>query len=199
MSDTQRTRAANLALAADNTTGQYSMQDMRDFMVTVMESEFANAGDFWAKPQAKYITTDKTAKGAKMYSQYMGSAVSFMNVLYQENSTGYWMRADVADSLTTGGVLVLAMDSYASDFSTATVLQEGIVYDSSFSTIFSELLGQFIYLDSGVPGSISIGLTDNSHLVIGYITNSDDAGGSAIGKWYFTGGWGIRSSIKPGV
>ena len=74
MSDTQRTRAALLSLAADNTTGQFSLQDMRDFMVTVMEEEFTNPGDFWAKPNPKNTTTDKTARGWKIYSQYIGSA-----------------------------------------------------------------------------------------------------------------------------
>jgi len=184
MADTQRTRASLLSLSADNVTGQISPQDYRDFMVTVMEQEFANPGDYWAKPQAKYTTTDKTARGAKMYSQYMASAVSWMNVLVRDQSTGYWMRADVADSTLTGGLLVLAMDSYAAGYSTAEVLVEGMVYDSSFSTVFSRLIGRPIFLDSGVPGSISAGSTTNSLLGIGYIAWSDD-GGSAIGKWYF--------------
>ena len=200
MADTQRTRAAILSLGADNVTGQISAQDYRDFIVTVMESEFANPSDFWAKPQSKYITTDKTAKGFKMYSQTLGSDCSFMNVMYQEVSTGYWMRADVANSDTTGGILGLAMDSYTSDLSTGVIMIEGIVYDSSFSTVFSELIGQPVWLDSGVPGSISAGLTTASYLAVGYITNSDDGGGSAIGKWYFNGAnWGLRSSVRPGV
>ena len=46
MADVQRTRAAILALMADNVTGQISAQDLRDFIVTVMESEFVNPGDF---------------------------------------------------------------------------------------------------------------------------------------------------------
>jgi hypothetical protein len=190
MADTQRTRAQILSLFADNVTGQISAQDLRDFAVTVMESEFANAGDFWAKPQAKFTTTDKSARGAKIYSQYIGSDCSFMNVMFQEASTGYWMRADVAASAKTGR-LGLAMDSYTSDLSTGTILLEGIVYDSSFSTVFSELLGRPVYLDSGVPGSISIGVTTNSLLIVGMITASDDHGGSAIGKWYFKPEWKV--------
>jgi len=194
MADTQRTRAAILALTADNVTGQISAQDFRDILVTLMETEFANPGDFWAKPQAKYITTDKTAKGYIRYSQYMGSAVSWMNILFQEPSTGYWMRADVENSAMTGR-LGMAMADYAADVSTAQVLMEGIVFDSTFSTIFSELIGRPIYLDSGVPGSISIGSTDNSVLIVGWIENSDDAGGSAIGKWYFKPeSWAIKGS-----
>jgi hypothetical protein len=194
MADTQRTKSAILSLFADNVTGQVSAQDLRDFVVTVMESEFVNAGDFWANPQAKYTTTDKTARGAKEYSQYMGSDCSWMNIMYQEASTGYWMRANVSDSTQTGR-LGVAMDSYTSDFSTAIIMTgRGMIYDSSFSTIFSELLGRPVYLDSGVPGSISIGATGNSELIVGYITNSDDAGGSAIGKWLFLGEacWAVR-------
>lgn len=194
MADTQRTRAQLLSLHADNVTGQISPQDVRDFMVTVMEEEFANAGDFWAEPQAKYITTDKTARGAKMYSQYMASAVSWMNILVRDQSTGYWMRADVADSTLNGGLLALAMDSYAADYSTAEVLIKGIVYDSTFSTVFSRKIGRPIYLDSGVPGSISAGKTAGSQLIVGYIAWSDD-GGSAIGKWYFKPEtWGVRGT-----
>lgn len=195
MADTQRTRTAILSLFADNVTGQVSEQDLRDFTVTVMNEEFANEGDFWAKPQAKYTTTDKTARGWKEYSQYIGSDCSWMNIMYQDASTGYWMRADVADSTKTGR-LGIAMDSYSSDVSTGVILLEGELYDSSFSTVFSELLGRPIYLDSGVPGSISIGATANSELVIGFITNSDDHGGSAIGKWYFVGPscWAVRGS-----
>lgn len=193
MADTQRTQAAILALFADNVTGQISPQDLRDFAATIMESEFVNPGDFWAKAQAKYSLTDKTARGEIWYSQYMGSEVSWMNVLFMEPSTGYWMRADVADSTKTGGILGLAMDSYTSGVSTANVLIEGLVYDSSFSTVFSRLLGRPVYLDSGVPGSISAGITDGSQLVLGYIAASDDHGGSAIGKWYFKPEtWAVR-------
>jgi len=193
MADTQRSRAQILSLYADNVTGQISPQDARDFIVTVMEEEFSNAGDFWAKPQAKYSLTDKTARGFKMYSQYIGSDVSWMNILYQDQSTGYWMRADVADSTKTGGLMGLAMDSYTSGASTATVLIEGLVYDSSFSTVFSRLIGRPVFLDSGVPGSISAGITANSVLVVGYIAGSDNHGGSAIGKWFFrVNDWSAR-------
>ncbi len=191
MADTQRTRLALLSLLADNVTGQISAQDLRDFLVTVMESEFANPGDFWAKPQAKYITTDKTAKGEKMYSQYFGSAVSWMNVVYQDNSTGYWYPADVAVSVKNRGILALAMDSYAAGYSTGAVLLEGIVYDSSFSTVFSRKIGRPIFLDSGVAGSISVGETTYSTRILGFVMQSDTAD-SAIGKWYFKPQWAVR-------
>jgi hypothetical protein len=190
MADAQKTRAQLLSLFADNVTGQISAQDLRDFTVTVMEEEFANPGDFWARPQAKFTTTDKSARGWKEYSQYIGSDCSFMNIMYRDASTGYWMRADVADSSKTG-LLGMAMDSYASGVSTATILKEGVVYDSSLSTVFSELLGRPVYLDSGVPGSISVGTTSNSVLIVGMIIASDNHGGSAIGKWYFKPEWKV--------
>lgn len=194
MADTQRTKAALLSLGADNVTGQISPQDYRDFMVTVMDEEFLNPGDGWAKPQAKYTTTDKTARGYIQYSQYMESAVSWMNILVRDNSTGYWMRADVADSTLNAGLLALAMDSYTAGYSTAEVLIQGLVYDSSFSTVFSRKIGMPIYLDSGVPGSISVGETNNSVKIIGYVACSDD-GGSAIGKWYFyPTDWSVKGS-----
>ena len=200
MADTQRTKASLLSLSADNVTGQISPQDLRDFMVTVMDEEFVNPGDFWAKPQAKYTTTDKTARGYIQYSQYMESAVSWMNILVRDASTGYWMRADVADSGLNGGQLGLAMDSYTAGYSTAEVLIKGLVYDSTFSTVFSRKIGMPVYLDSGVPGSISIGPTDNSVKIIGYVAASDyvtasDGGGSAIGKWVFNPiDWAVKGS-----
>jgi hypothetical protein len=191
MADIQRSRSAILSLFADNVTGQISPQDLRDFVVTVMEEEFRNAGDFWRRPSVQYTTTDKSARGWKLYSQYVGSDCSWMNIMYMDNSTGYWMRADVADS-TKNGIVGLAMDSYASDVSTATILMEGMVYDSSFSTVFSEKIGQPVYLDSGVPGSISAGITGNSTYILGFVAPSDNFGGSAIGKWYFKPEWGVK-------
>lgn len=193
MADVQRTRAQILSLFADNSTGQLSAQDLRDFVVTVMPSDFVNEDDFWVWPEAQFTTTDKTARGAVRYSQYVGSDCSWMNIMYLDNSTGYWMRADVADSTKTG-LLGLAMDSYASDVSTAEILMQGLVYDSSFSTVFSEKIGMLVYLDSGVPGSISVGITDNSVLVVGAVWNSDNHGGSAIGKWFFKPEWAVRGS-----
>jgi hypothetical protein len=193
MADTQRTRAQILALFADNVTGQISAQDLRDWVATVMELEFANPGDFWSRPQPKYTLTDKTARGWILYSQYVGSDVSWRNMVYQDQSTGYWMRADVADS-TKNGVVGMAMDSYASDVSTAQILLEGCVYDSALSTVFSRLIGRPVYLDSGVPGSISVGITNNSVYIVGYVMGSDNHGGSAIGKFYFKPEWSVKGA-----
>ncbi len=195
MADTIRTRAAILALLADNTTAQISPQDHRDAVVSIMPNDLISEEDFfWVKPTVQNLTTDKTAKGWKLRSQYLGSACSWMNVMFREASTGYWMKADVNDS-ALNGFLGVAMDSYASDYSTGVILVEGMIYDSTFSTVFSELLGRPIYLDSGIPGSISAGITGNSVKVIGVVMASDDFGGSAIGKWYFKPeSWGVTGA-----
>jgi hypothetical protein len=154
MADTQRTRAQILALMADNVTGQISAQDVRDFIVTVMEEEFANPGDFWAKPDAKLTNTDKSARGWKLYSQFVGSNVVWREVLYQDQSTGVWYRADAADS-TKQGLLGMAMDTYGANTSQATILLDGMVYDTSLSAVFSRKIGRPVYLDSGTPGSLT--------------------------------------------
>jgi hypothetical protein len=189
MADTQRTRAAILALMADNVTGQMSLQDLRDFTVTVMETEFANPGDFWKQASVKNLLTDKSAKGWIDYSQTVNSAVSFMNLVALD-SDGGWVKADVADS-TINGMVGLAMDSYVSSVSTAQVLRKGIVYDSSFSGTFSGFIGRPVYMASGVPGSITITQTTNSEYIVGWVEGSD-AANSAIGKWRFEPQWAIK-------
>jgi hypothetical protein len=177
---------------ADNVTGNISAQDLRDLLVTIMEEEFMNPGDFWARPSPQLITTDKTAKGWKMYSQIVDSDCSFMNVMHL-TASGTWERADVADSTTTG-ILALAMDSYTSDDSTAVMLRQGLVYDSSFSATFSGFIGSAVFLGSGTPGSIAVVSTTNSQIVIGYVEHSDD-GGVAIGKWRFEPPtWSVKGS-----
>ena len=192
MADTQRTRAALISLMADNVTGQISAQDFRDFIVTVMEPEFANPGDFWKQPDVTQRITDASITGWKLYSQTIGSAVSFGNVLFM-NTSGTWMRADVAASGKTV-LLGVAGDSYASDATTGIVLRKGLVVDSSLSATFSGFIGRPIYLDSGVPGSISVGITGNSVKIAGYIVGSA-AGDSNIGKWFFDPeDWAVKGS-----
>jgi hypothetical protein len=189
MADTQRTRSAILTLFADNVTGQISAQDLRDFVVTMMESEFANPGDFWKHPSPVYTTTDQSARGWIDYSQTVGSDCSFMNMLYL-NTSGIWMRADVADSTKTG-IIGMAVDDYTSDASTCQILRQGMVYNSAFSGVFSGYIGRPIYLDSGVPGSISVGETAGSQLVVGFVA-AQSAGDSNIGKFYFYPEWAVR-------
>lgn len=190
MADTQRTRAQILALFADNTTGQISEQDLRDFVVTVMEAEFAYAGDFWANPNAVNTTTDKWARGAMIYSQTVSEACSFMNVMVLGPSNT-WLLADVADSTLTGK-LAMAMDSYAAGASNAQLLEEGLVYNSSFSATWSGNIGKPIYLQSGAAGSVSVTVTTLSQLVVGWLVGSDGSTIVATGKFFFKPEWAIR-------
>lgn len=191
MADTQRTRAALLALFADNVTGQISAQDLRDFLVTIMESEFANAGDFWKQPAPEYVATDATAKGWIDYSQVAGSDCSWMNIMVL-NQSGLWIRADVADSTKTG-VLGLAMDNYTSNDSNMQILRDGVVYFSTWCATWSGNIGRPVYLQSGVPGSVSYTITTNSNLIVGFIeANSQDDEATASARWRFRPEWAIR-------
>lgn len=189
MADTQRTRAALLSLFADNVTGQISAQDLRDFLVTIMNTEFVNEGDFWKDPDVKKITTDKTVRGWIDYSQTVGSDVSFGNILYLHTSN-VWKKANVATSARTG-LIGLACDSYASDLSTAQILRYGVVYDSSFSATFSGYIGRPVYLHSGTAGSITVTITTLSQLIVGWVEGSDGTG-VALGKYRFNPEWAIR-------
>jgi len=169
MADVQRTRAAILALFADNVTGQISAQDLRDFMVTLMNTEFANEGDFWAQPSPNYVVTDKTGRGWMEYSQTAGEALNFGNVLYK-TSVGFWKRADVNASTTLPGI-AMAMDSYASNATTVQVLRLGVVYNSAWSVRWSEKIGKRIFLMSGLPGSLSDQLQVSVQVLGLYETN----------------------------
>lgn len=189
MADVQRTRAALLALMADNGTGQISAQDFRDFMVTVMEEEFVNPGDFWKQPEVRKNTTDKTAVGWIDYSQTVGSAVSFGNILYL-HASGVWKKANVAYQSMTG-LIGLACDSYASDAATCNILRKGVVRDSSFSATFSGFIGLPIYLHSGTAGSVTT-TAPTSQLIVGWVENSD--AGVACGVYRFEPQWAIKGA-----
>jgi len=189
MADTQRTRAALLALMADNVTGQISAQDFRDFMVTVMEEEFVNPGDFWKDPEVRKNTTDKTAVGWIDYSQTVGSDCSFGNIMYL-HASGVWKRACIAASTTTG-ILGVACDSYTSDAATCNILRKGIVRNSSFSATFSGFMGKPVYLGStGSTGSIGVVATANSTMIVGWVEVSD--AGVATGAYRFEPEWAIK-------
>lgn len=188
MADVQRTRAAILALFADNVTGQISAQDLRDFIVTVMESDFVNPGDFWAQPTVANHTTDKTVKGWVQYSQLIRDAVSFGKVMYMTNLSG-WAPADVAASTTHKGVLGVAANSYAANESQAQILRQGLVYDSGLSARFSGSIGAFLYLQSALLGSISVTIGTSVRLV-GYVEQSAN-GDATSGHWRFAPVWGV--------
>lgn len=174
MADTQRTRAALIALLADNVTGQISAQDVRDFLVTVMESEFINPGDFWRAPDAQYLTAEGV-KGWIEYSQLISEACSFGNILERQGS-GQWVLASgligsVASTFITLGV---AADSYAlSTF--GNVLRRGLVYNSEHSASFDGEIGKPVYYASDVPGSIIL-VEPVSAIVLGFVEPEQSTG-----------------------
>lgn len=186
MADTRRTRAAIMALLADNVTAQISAQDLRDAQYTVMPDEFVNPEDFFKQPAAVYTTTDKTARGWIDYSQYIGQACFFGNVLYM-NTSGIWSLA-AASQLSQNGLLGVAMDSYVAGVSTAQILRRGMVYNSLFSATFSNHVGHPVYLASGSPGSIVVSVVTSR--IIGVI-EVNSWGDSAGGKWRFEPSWSV--------
>jgi hypothetical protein len=191
MSDTQRTRAALITLLADNVTGQISAQDLRDFLVTVMDTEFVNPGDFWKKPHPDGLTTDKLVRGWIDYSQEAGSAISFADVIYLSPTSGVWYRADVSDS-TMGPGIGLAADSYASGATTMQVLRRGLVNDSAFSARFSGNIGRPLYLASGSPGSMSVTITTDSVYRVGLVENHSDGATSVFIR--FDPEWAVKGA-----
>lgn len=157
MADTQRTRAAILALFADNVTGQISPQDLRDFVVSVMNQEFANVGDFWKQPDGQYITADRSGRGWIDYSQLISEACSFGDVLMRGPSGGWTLM-----SLTGGGTITdltvvgMALDSYTASDATGMVLRKGLAKCAACSIQWSEGIGRFMYWDSGAAGKLSV-------------------------------------------
>lgn len=192
MADTQRTRAALLTLMADNTTGQISAQDFRDFMVTVMQTEFANPEDFWKQPSPKQISTDKTARGWIDYSQIVVSTCSF-GVPVALTLSGTWINANVNNS-AANAVLGVPMDSYVSGTSTAQILRCGLIYDSALSARFSDFVGRPVFLQSGTAGTVpSVTTTTNSTKIIGYVEVQSDGGTSNIWRFCPTD-WSVKGS-----
>lgn len=188
MAETQRTRAQLLANFLDNVTGQISPEDLRDFLITVMETEFVNPGDFFNRPLPDAITTDKTTRGWHIYSQVMLSACSFGNVLYLTESNT-WGTGDVADS-AMNPIQGVATDSYAAADSQAKLLREGIVYNSALSARFSGFIGRPVYLQSALDGSVSVTI-GTSELVLGTVL-PNGVGSVVSGKWYFKPEWSVK-------
>jgi len=194
MADTQRTRAALLTLMADNVTGQISAQDFRDFMVTVMEAEFVNPGDFWKQPHADDMTAERTIRGWIDYSQIVGSDVSFGNPIMQ-TASGYWINADITGSTAQNlrPAMGLAGASYLSDASTCQVLRQGLIKNSNFSVTFTGAIGQRVYLASGSPGSITLTIPTSNIQVLGIIEHlSDPATSDTVSDvWRFDPSWAV--------
>lgn len=189
MADTQRTRAAILAMFANNDTGQISAQDDRDLIVTIMEEEFANPGDFFAQPMPRYLATDRTIKGWKDRSQIMLSDCSFGTVLCLTPS-GTWRPADATDSTLNPG-LGVACASYLAAESQAFILREGVIYLSNWSGLLSGHIGHPVYLHSGTAGSIAVTKPTAYDQRLGIIEPADIGSTGTLGKWRFDPDWAV--------
>jgi len=172
---------------ADNVTGEISPQDLRDFVVTVMEAEFANPGDFWKEPEVANMTSDKTIKGWIMYSQLMLSEVSFGRVCVLTPSG--WRPASALAS-TENQMLAVAGNSYAAAESQAQMLRRGLVYDSALSARFSGFIGRYLVLVSGMPGSVSVTFNTGSNRIVGIVELSAWSDVTS-GHWRFDPSWAV--------
>jgi len=164
MADTQRTKATLLTLLADNVTGQISAQDVRDFLVTVMQNEFVNPGDFWREPDAQYLTAEGV-RGWVEYSQLISEAVSF-GTLVQRGPSGQWtlISNTFFSAISRPIVIGVAAASYlASTF--GNILRKGLVYHSAHSASFSDNIGRPVYLKSDANGSIILNLQTSVYIV----------------------------------
>jgi len=200
MADTQRTRAQLIALFADNVTGQISAQDLRDFLVTLMETpEFTYAGDFFNGPIAGGIITDKTTRGFHLYSQTLHAdySISFGKPMAYNQVSGNWWFADISNS-AQNPARGIAADSYASGATDVKILIKGIVYDTDLTRL-SGFIGKPVFLQSAAAasthGSIDVAsaTSDPPKGIIGYVIGSITVTYPSIYKWRFdgTGNWAV--------
>lgn len=190
MADTQRTRSAILTLFADNNTGQVSAQDLRDFTVTIMNSEFMTETDFWHGPNEQYIANDRQIRGWVLQSQVIDSAVSFGGILVQTFSNT-WRRAD-ATELSLNCRLGVAGDSYLAAETSGEVLLKGVVFHSLASARLSSFTGQPVYLISDVLASVSVTSPTTYSRYVGCVLHND-SGTTMTGtaKFYFDPDWSV--------
>jgi hypothetical protein len=167
MADTQRTRAALITLLADNVTGQISAQDLRDFLVTVMETEFAYVGDFWKGPDAQQLSSDKTTRGAHLYSQNVDDTCSFGNILMQ-NQSGSWSKALFSGAYTSIFRAAMAANSVTVASTEITLLAVGLVKNADMSNILSGQQMGGVWLISGTAGSIASAGPTSYGLMVGF-------------------------------
>lgn len=189
MADTQRTKAQLIALFADNVTGQISAQDFRDFLVTVMEEEFAYVGDFWKQPSPRNISVDRTGKGWIDYSQQIASTCSFGNIMQMDGS-GAWVLASFDGNSLNIAALGVALGSYASETSTGQILRRGVYAHVQMSDAWTGSIGKLFVLLSGTAGSMTRAINDQSETVgLGWPEPMHSANMSDTRVFRFEPGW----------
>lgn len=197
MADTQRTRSALQTLFADNVIGAISPQDLRDFLVTVMQPEFVNENDFWNEPIPDQITTDLTTRGWHLYSQTVASDMSLsFGRVYALTILNTWSTAN-ASQISLNATLAIAADSYASAATTAKMLRRGIVFDSTAAHVnrLTGNIGLPLYLFSATAGSYSVTNADNWSRIIGTVMPAGVGSVQCKGKIYFNpDSWSITGA-----
>ena len=192
MADSQRTRSQVLADFADNVTGQISPQDLRNFVVTVMNAEFKGVGDFWHGPDPQYLTTDETARGWVLTSQLISVACSIGDVLMM-NASGAWEDASVAAIHSDVRRLGLAVSTHAAASATGNVLIKGLLKCAAMSTTWSEI-GKMYYLDSGAAGKMSVASAALMSLYVGLgspVPEGSDYTVDETDVFMFDPSWGV--------
>jgi hypothetical protein len=196
MADTQRTRAALQTLLADNVIGSISPQDVRDFLVTVMQPEFVNANDFWNEPLPDQIT-NLTTRGWHLYSQEVAPDMSLsFGRVYALNTSNVWSTAN-ASQISLNATLGIAADSYASGATTAKILRRGLVYDSTAAHVnrLTGNIGLPLYLFSATDGSYSVDNDDGWSRIIGTVAPGGVGSDACNGKLYFSpDNWSISGA-----
>ncbi len=190
MADTPRTRAALIGLLADNVTGQISAQDVRDFLVTVMEYEFANPGDFWRGPDEEFLLTQDTGKGWKMYDQEISLSFSIADGLsfgqiVMFASTSAWRQAAASDSIQNQAMLGVMMGSYADAAVDCIILRKGLIYDSMLSASMATRNGGAVFLCSDKSAARAVMSNPTQERAIGVIISHE------AGMWYFDPTWAV--------
>jgi len=190
MADTQRTRAQLIALFADNVTGQISAQDLRDFLVTIMEDEFANPGDFWVGPDEAYLVTQDTGRGWKMYGQEISLSYSIADGLsfgqiVMFASTSAWRQACASNSIENQAMLGVMMGSYADAAVDCIILRKGLVYDSMLSASMNARNGGAVFLCSDDSAARAVISNPTQSRAIGAIISHE------AGMWFFDPTWAV--------
>ena len=194
MADTARTRSALITLFADNVTGQISAQDLRDFLVTMMEEEFAYVGDFWKQPHPEQLTSDRSGRGWIDYSCTICVACSFGDIL-MKNASGVWVTGQL-DAATRSGInnIGMVLDSYAISNADGQVLRQGLAKCAAMSIYWSEGIGRMMYMDSGADMKLTTGSAGamSYWMAVGWAeTEGSDVTTSETNVFRFSPGWGI--------
>lgn len=146
MPDTARTRAALQALLADNTSGDISAQDVRDFLVSVMFPQLMNGFRLTLESGVSVSTTDQTAKTTVYLTPHVHNCIG----LYDGTSWETMVSGEVSLALGTltanknydvfaynnAGTLTLQFVAWTNDTTRATAVtrQDGVLVKSGDTT-----------------------------------------------------------------